>query len=288
VKTIYSPINYTTEYPPGPYQLGEIFVKIHDYIPEILDMYWISNYGRIYSSISHKYKKIVLDDRNASDNYYIRVALRTTRGKDSKYYSVHRLIMVCFNPNTYGIHQLSMQVNHKDGNKENNYYNLFNQEKSNLEWQSASDNVKHAFRNGLNTQVGQMNSSAKLNELQVLEIKDLIKLHQYSNKEIADIIGYGCTKDMVNLIRIGRTWNSINSEEDLTLSSKRIFTDEQVHMFCKCFVNNKALFDNKTVVQLCRETLTMCNCPITNENLLELRLVYRKLIYKHITTTYNY
>lgn len=251
-------------------------------------MYWISNYGRIYSSTSHKYKKIVLDDRNASDNYYIRVALRTTRGKDSKYYSVHRLVMVCFNPDTYGIHQLNMQVNHKDGNKENNYYNLFDQDKSNLEWQSASDNVKHAFRNGLNSQVGQMNSSAKLNELQVLEIRDLLKTGLYSDEEISKIIGYDCNPRMIQLIRYGKTWNSVKTEEDITLSNQRIFTDEQVHMFCKCFVENKAIFDNKTVVQLCRETLTMCGLPITNENLLELRLVYRKLIYKHITTTYNY
>lgn len=275
----------TTEYPPEPYYTGEVFVRIHDYIPEVLDLYWISNYGRVYCFKSHKFKKIVYDDRNATDNYYVRVALRTSLSNDSKYYSVHRLIMVCFNPNTYGIHQLSMQVNHKDGNKSNNYYNLFNQNRSNLEWQSASDNVRHAFNNGLNSQVGQMNSSAKLNEKQVLDIISMLPTH--TDKEIASIIGYDCTYNMVHDIRVGNTWTYLRFDSNRAKeNNNRIFTDEEVHNFCRYFSENKELFKHKTVVQLCRETLAFYNYQITNENILELRLI--KLVYKHITTTYDY
>ena len=63
---------------------------------------------------------------------------------------VHRLVAEAFlpNPNNFP------QVNHKDGNKSNNliYVNddgKIDFEKSNLEWCSASYNIKHAYRVGL-------------------------------------------------------------------------------------------------------------------------------------------
>lgn len=60
---------------------------------------------------------------------------------DGKYkiMSVHRLVAMNFipNPNNYP------QINHIDGNKENNFY-------KNLEWCTPSMNVKHAYKNGLN------------------------------------------------------------------------------------------------------------------------------------------
>lgn len=56
-------------------------------------------------------------------------------GKDEY---VHRLVAQCFiaNPNDYP------EVNHKDGNKENNSID-------NLEWCTRSQNNKHAFETGL-------------------------------------------------------------------------------------------------------------------------------------------
>ena len=52
-------------------------------------------------------------------------------------FTVHRLVAEAFVP---GRHE---NVNHKDGDKTNNYY-------TNLEWLSYSDNHKHAGRMGLN------------------------------------------------------------------------------------------------------------------------------------------
>ena len=215
--------------------------------------------------------------------------MRTTFKKESRYYSVHRLVMVCFNPNTYDVYQRTMQVNHKDGNKSNNHFNLFNQNDSNLEWQSASDNVKHAFKTGLNSQVGEMNSSAKLSEEQVIEIISLLNMHEFTDEEIANYIGYNCNPRMVNSIRNGKTWTYLTKDHDFTkVNNKRIFTDDEVHKFCKYFSDHIIEDQNKTRVQICRDVLTYYGYPITNEYILELKLVYRKLIYKHITTTYNY
>ena len=54
--------------------------------------------------------------------------------------SVHRLIALAFIRNDEG----KKQVNHIDGNKKNNSVD-------NLEWVTASENMKHAFRRGLVT-----------------------------------------------------------------------------------------------------------------------------------------
>lgn len=59
-------------------------------------------------------------------------------------HAVHRIVATLFVLNPHD----KKLVNHKDGNKINNDY-------SNLEWATASENIKHAFANGL------MNETAK-------------------------------------------------------------------------------------------------------------------------------
>ena len=61
--------------------------------------------------------------------------------------SIHRLMAQVFLPNP----ENKPEVNHKDGNKENNVINLDDLygEKTNLEWCTRSENMIHAYNKGL-------------------------------------------------------------------------------------------------------------------------------------------
>ena len=67
---------------------------------------------------------------------YKRVWLYDSEGKRFEKY-IHRLVAECFVDG-----DKSLTVNHKDGNKVNNH-------KSNLEWISNADNLRHSFAEGL-------------------------------------------------------------------------------------------------------------------------------------------
>jgi len=67
-----------------------------------------------------------------SDRGYLKIT------KNGKSVSVHRLVAQAFLPNPLAL----PEVNHKDGNKENNAV-------TNLEWCTRSQNMKHAYASGL-------------------------------------------------------------------------------------------------------------------------------------------
>jgi hypothetical protein len=69
-------------------------------------------------------------------NGYLIVKLRDNN--KSKNYKVHRIVANVYLDNPSNL----PQVNHKDGFKLNNHF-------VNLEWVSGSDNMKHAYNNGL-------------------------------------------------------------------------------------------------------------------------------------------
>lgn len=69
---------------------------------------------------------------------YLTVCVPTRDSKYNKF--VHRLIALTF----FGPLPMGMEVNHKDGNKQNNSVD-------NLEYCSSSDNKKHAYAIGLKT-----------------------------------------------------------------------------------------------------------------------------------------
>ena len=116
-----------------------------------------------------------------------------TKDKQSKTRYIHRLVAQAYleNPNNLP------QVNHKDGNKDNNHY-------TNLEWCTALHNNLHAINSGLREgQKGETNSQAKITESQAIDIIILI-LEGLSNIEIADV--FNLHDRYISLIRGKKRW----------------------------------------------------------------------------------
>lgn len=95
-----------------------------------LSHYCVTRDGKVYSIRSERFLKL-------QSKGYQMVGLTKDDGTKANYY-VHRLVAAAFCEG----YEECLQVNHLDGNKSNNYY-------KNLEWVTRSENMIHAFRNGL-------------------------------------------------------------------------------------------------------------------------------------------
>lgn len=99
-----------------------------EFIPE----YFITKEGKIYSKLKEKGLRELRPHVN--NRGYMVITIR------KKCYKIHRLVAENFLPKIDG----KPVVNHIDGDKLNNNVN-------NLEWCTQSENVQHAWNNGLNS-----------------------------------------------------------------------------------------------------------------------------------------
>lgn len=106
-------------------------IEIWKYHPYFGKLVQFSNLGRVKSFIRYKDGKI-LDNRSDNGNGYMRIMIAGRK------YQIHRYVAELFVPNP----ENKPEVNHKDGNKWNN-------RADNLEWVTRSENVKHAYKLGL-------------------------------------------------------------------------------------------------------------------------------------------
>lgn len=125
-------------------------------------LYQVSNLGEVKS---FQNKEPIILKPMVSHKGYSRVELH----KDGvgKMKSIHILVKSTFDPLTNNLGDV--QVNHKDGDKKNNCID-------NLEWCTASQNVKHAFETGLKVPVkGERHGMCKLTDDEVRDIKTSYK-----------------------------------------------------------------------------------------------------------------
>lgn len=123
--------------------MEEIFKDIQGYE----GLYQVSNYGNVKALKKEQkmptggiyYRKEKILSSNITYNGYLNVRLfkEGSKGK-GKGFGIHRLVAKAFIPNPKNL----PQVNHIDGNKQNNYVD-------NLEWCDASFNQEHALKERL-------------------------------------------------------------------------------------------------------------------------------------------
>lgn len=151
--------------------------------------YYLTESGDVYSGKYNRKLSTQLDKDG-----YVKVCL-TSPGKTRHRYSVHRLMMENFYPRE---DMKDLQVNHIDGNKQNNCI-------SNLEWCTCKENIHHAMKNGLrHNQKGENNNANKYSEEQILQAIDMLKSKKYTGKEIDEKLGF-CS-DYANGIRRREHW----------------------------------------------------------------------------------
>jgi hypothetical protein len=93
----------------------------------------VSNEGRVRSLLRGEPR--ILKTQTDNKGYH---RIRVTIERDKRSYKVHREVAKAFIPNPERL----PQVNHRDGNKDNNSVN-------NLEWVTNQENAIHAIKNGL-------------------------------------------------------------------------------------------------------------------------------------------
>lgn len=149
---------------------------------EGLEKYYITENGNIYSTITNKMLKTVIDKKG-----YENIKLR------GKTYKVHRLVALTYikNINNYD------QVNHIDGNKSNNNV-------KNLEWCNNSYNQKHAWDNNLRKNKEAPNR--KFTDNQVEQIRKEYFESNISHRGLAE--KYGVSKTTITDILNGRYYNT--------------------------------------------------------------------------------
>lgn len=106
-------------------------------------LYQVSNFGNVKSL-----KCDIILKPNLTRKGYLITSL--CKNKIRKAYSIHRLVAKSFIPNI----ENKPQVNHIDGNKQNNKV-------TNLEWVTNSENMKHAFLTNLRNASGCKNPNSK-------------------------------------------------------------------------------------------------------------------------------
>lgn len=182
--------------------------------------------GNIWTYKDKSHPKIL---KTMINKYGYHVVNLHINGKQ-KQFRVNRLVAEAFlkNPD----HSTHTQVNHKNGDKNDNSV-------KNLEWCTPKFNTNHAIYTGLRINSGEDFHSSKLSNKDVHKICKLLEKNKLKVCEIPEKIGKHCTIKMVQNILYNNCWSQISSIYDLSKHTieeshgKTKFTKKQVHKICK-------------------------------------------------------
>lgn len=172
-------------------EFREVYVEKYGYV----------KVNRSGTCVIGKSGKMLSLNRRSRDGYVlVKLPYVSPESKVRKKYLnrlVHRLVAYAFIPNPEGL----LEINHKDGNKENNSVD-------NLEWCTRAHNVQHAWDTGLcgDKAVGINNGRHILDENAVRQIR-LMYNSGIKRYQIAKQYGIGWTT--VDHVIKGHTWTHV-------------------------------------------------------------------------------
>ena len=168
--------------------------------------YFIGSCGSIYNCYSDIYLSARLNGAG-----YLQVHMSTPENlRPIKDFMVHRLVAwewVLLN------RDLFLDVNHRDGNKLNNFC-------SNLEWVTHLDNVRYAFKNNLVGCCKGEHHRHKLTEIQVREICSRLEDPNVSFQQIIDEMKLDVSKLSISSIANGYNWSHITKDYNIPPRTK--------------------------------------------------------------------
>ncbi|UGL60590.1 HNH endonuclease protein [Staphylococcus phage vB_SurM-PSU4] len=185
---------------------GEVYYPLFEFYG-----YYVNTNGNVYSAKTDKILK-----QDTSKKGYRSVGLYNNIGRATRQ-RVHRIVASVFIINNHNL----PQVNHKDGDKENNHA-------SNLEWCTSQYNSKHAWDTGLNKpRRGEKSSVNKLSEKEVVEIYKSNK----TTKELSEI--FNISPRTIRDIKRDKTWTDTtkNLKKGKQPENKKFSEPDIVHIY---------------------------------------------------------
>lgn len=163
--------------------------RIHDFLPQVKDLYEIDENAHIYSDNIGEMKT-----RFKKNSQYVLINLMRIDGRKQTF-RVHRLVALAFLPIPS---EEYTEVNHKNGIKDDNRLD-------NLEWCTTSQNQHHAFL--MRLQKPRREEDSNLSKLSTRDVRRVFMLRAkgLTQRQIALIVG--CTRSNISYILNHKTWN---------------------------------------------------------------------------------
>lgn len=233
--------------------------------------YKVSSDGKIYS-INYNHTNTIQEIKPRKNKHgYLQVGLYIN-GK-CKRITVHKLVALTFIPNPHNY----TQVNHIDGNKNNNCVN-------NLEWCSPKQNIHHAIETNL-IKVGEKSVHATLTNKDVNNICKDIMTGEYTIQDLAS--KYNTTYYIIHDIFKKKSWKSVVCKYNFP---KKIKHSEKG---AKGSRNNRAKINEDTVINICNDIvsnkISLKDIAIKyNTTYKTVQHIYNKDSWKHIVKEYDF